>query len=90
MEPATKNYSRDGIFTTERFIEVNRQAGINVQRINPEINLDFYLGKAARSAYDRLRAHEIMVKVFVCDSFNSSFVSTNSIGDMVHSCFAVL
>ena len=58
--PATGNYSGDLIFTTNRFIEINRQAGINVQRINPEANLDFYLRKAAQSAYDRLRFAEIM------------------------------
>ena len=58
--PATKNYSGDLIFTTDRFIEINRQAGINVQRINPEANLDFYLRKAAQSAHDRLRFQEIM------------------------------
>ena len=58
--PATKNYSGNGIFTTDRFLEVNRQAGINVQRINPQANLDFYLRKAAQSAYDILRFQEIM------------------------------
>ena len=58
--PATKNYSGYGVSTTERFLEVNRQAGINVQRINPEANLNFYLRKAAQSAYDRLRFQEIM------------------------------
>ena len=31
-----------------------------MQRINPEANLDFYLKKAAQSAYDRLRFEEIM------------------------------
>ena len=58
--PATKNYSGRGFLTTDRLIEVNRQAGIDVQRINPEANLDFYLRKAAQSAYDRLRFEEIM------------------------------
>ena len=58
--PATKNYSDYGILTTDRLIEINRQAGINVQRISPEANLDFYLRKAAQSAYDRLRFEEIM------------------------------
>ena len=58
--PATKNYSGYGVSTTDRFVEVNRQAGIDVQRINPEANLDFYLRKAAQSAYDRLRFEEIM------------------------------
>ena len=58
--PATGNYSGDLIFTTDRFIEINRQAGINVQRIRPEANLDFYLRKAAQSAHDRLRFQEIM------------------------------
>ena len=58
--PATKNYSGRGFLTTDRLIEVNRQAGINIQRINPEANLDFYLRKAAQSAYDRLRFEEIM------------------------------
>lgn len=58
--PATKNYSGYGILITDRFVEVNRQAGIDVQRINPQVNLDFYLRKAAQSAYDRLRFEEIM------------------------------
>ncbi len=58
--PATGNYSGDLIFTTDRFIEINRQAGIDVQRINPQANLDFYLRKAAQSAHDRLRFQEIM------------------------------
>ena len=58
--PATKNYSGYGILATDRFIEVNRQAGINVQRINPQANLDFYLRKAAQSAHDILRFQEIM------------------------------
>ncbi len=58
--PATKNYSGDLTLTTDRFLEVNRQAGINVQRINPEANLDFYLRKAVQSAYDYLRFAEIM------------------------------
>ena len=58
--PATKNYSGRGFLTTDRLIEVNRQAGINIQRISPEANLDFYLRKAAQSAYDRLRFEEIM------------------------------
>ena len=58
--PATKNYSGDLIFTTDRFIEINRQAGITVQRINPPANLDFYLRKAVQSAYDYLRFAEIM------------------------------
>ena len=58
--PATGNYSGYGILATDRFLEVNRQAGINVQRINPEANLNFYLRKAAQSAYDRLRFQEIM------------------------------
>ena len=58
--PATKNYSGYGFSTTDRFVEVNRQAGISVARISPEANLDFYLRKAAQSAYDRLRFEEIM------------------------------
>ena len=58
--PATKNYSGRGFLTTDRLIEVNRQAGINIQRISPEANLNFYLRKAAQSAYDRLRFEEIM------------------------------
>ena len=58
--PATGNYNGDGFFRTNRFLEVNRQAGINVQRINPEANLDFYLRKAAQSAHDILRFQEIM------------------------------
>ena len=53
-------YSGYGILATDRFLEVNRQAGINVDRINPEANLDFYLGKAAQSAHDILRYEEIM------------------------------
>ena len=58
--PATGNYVGKGFLATDRFLEVNRQAGINVQRINPQANLDFYLRKAAQSAYDRLRFEEIM------------------------------
>ena len=58
--PATKNYSGRGFLATDRFIEVNLQAGINVQRINPQANLDFYLTKAAQSAHDILRFQEIM------------------------------
>ena len=58
--PATKNYGGYGISSTGRFLEVNRQAGISVARINPAANLDFYLRKAAQSAYDRLRFEEIM------------------------------
>ena len=58
--PATKNYSGYGILATNRFLEVNRQAEINVHRINPEANLDFYLRKAAQSAHDILRFQEIM------------------------------
>ena len=58
--PATKNYSGRGFLATDRFLEVNRQAGINVQRINPSTNLDFYLRKAAQSAHDILRFEEIM------------------------------
>ena len=58
--PATGNYVGKGFLATDRFLEVNRQAGIDVQRISPEANLDFYLRKAAQSAYDRLRFEEIM------------------------------
>ena len=58
--PATRNYSGNSFLTTDRFVEVNRQAGISAARINPEANLDFYLRKAAQSAYDRLRFEEIM------------------------------
>ena len=58
--PATKNYSGYGILATDRFLEVNRQAEINAQRINPAANLDFYLRKAAQSAHDILRFQEIM------------------------------
>ena len=60
--PATGNYSGRGFLTTDRLIEVNRQAGINVDRINPEANLDFYLRKAAQSAHDILRFQEIMLE----------------------------
>jgi len=58
--PATENYSGRGFLATDRLIEINRQAGINVARISPATNLDFYLKKAAQSAYDRLRFEEIM------------------------------
>ena len=58
--PATKNYSGRGFLATDRFIEVNLQAGINVQRITPQANLDFYLRKAAQSAHDILRFQEVM------------------------------
>ena len=58
--PATGNYSGYGILATDRFLEVNSQAGISVARINPAANLDLYLRKAAQSAYDRLRFQEIM------------------------------
>ena len=57
---ATENYSGKGFLATDRLIEINRQAGINVARISPATNLDFYLRKAAQSAYDRLRFEEIM------------------------------
>ena len=48
------HYSGDAIFTTDRLLELH-----GGERINPETNLDFYIGEAVQTAYDSLRLYEL-------------------------------
>ena len=50
-----KYYTGDAIFTTDRLIELH-----GGERINPESNLDFYIGEAVQTAYDILRSSELL------------------------------
>ena len=50
-----KTYGGDAIFTTDRLIELH-----GGERINPETNLDFYIGEAVQTAYDILRSSELL------------------------------
>ena len=49
-----KNYSGDAIFTTDRLLELH-----GGERINPEANLEFYIGQAVQTAHDALRITEL-------------------------------
>ena len=51
---STRTYSGDAIFTTDRLIELHGGT-----RINPEVNLDFYIGEAVQTAHDALRLPEL-------------------------------
>ena len=50
-----QTYSGDAIFTTDRLIELH-----GGQRINPEANLEFYIGQAVQTAHDILRSVELL------------------------------
>ena len=50
-----KTYGGDAIFTTDRLIELH-----GGERINPETNLDFYIGEAVQTAYDSWRIVELL------------------------------
>ena len=49
------HFSGDAIFTTDRLLELH-----GGERINPESNLDFYIGEAVQTAYDSLRLSELI------------------------------
>jgi len=51
----TQSYRGDAIFTTDRLIQLH-----GGERINPEANLDFYIGEAVQTAYDSLRLSELI------------------------------
>ena len=51
----TQSYRGDAIFTTNRLIQLH-----GGERINPEANLDFYIGEALQTAYDSLRLSELI------------------------------
>ena len=62
-------YSGDAIFTTDRLIELH-----GGERINPETNLDFYIGEAVQTAYDSLRLAELSDEIeapqmILCDAW---------------------
>ena len=64
-----KVYSGDAIFTTDRLIELH-----GGPRINPETNLDFYIGEAVQTAYDSLRLAELSDEIeapqmILCDAW---------------------
>ena len=50
-----QTYSGDAVFTTDRLIELH-----GGQRINPEADLEFYIGQAVQTAYDDLRLFELL------------------------------
>ena len=50
-----KTYGGDAIFTTDRLLELH-----GGERINPEANLDFYIGEAVQTAYDAWRLSELL------------------------------
>ncbi len=49
------HFSGDAIFSTNRLLELH-----GGERINPESNLDFYIGEAVQTAYDHLRIAELL------------------------------
>ena len=51
----TQSHKGDAIFTTDRLIELH-----GGERINPEENLDFYIGEAVQTAHDSLRLSELI------------------------------
>ena len=64
-----KAFNGDAIFTTDRLIELH-----GGERINPESNLDFYIGEAVQTAYDALRLAELSDEVeapqmILCDAW---------------------
>ena len=64
-----QTYSGDAIFTTDRLIELH-----GGERINPEANLDFYIGAAVQTAYDSLRLAELSDEIeapqmILCDAW---------------------
>ena len=64
-----KVYSGDAIFTTDRLIELH-----GGERINPETNLDFYIGEAVQTTYDSLRLAELSDEIeapqmILCDAW---------------------
>ena len=66
---STKTYSGDGIFTTDRLIELH-----GGERINPEANLDFYITQAVQTAHDALRLPELSaeteaMQLILCRAF---------------------
>ena len=64
-----QTYSGDAIFTTDRLIELH-----GGERINPEANLEFYIGEAVQTAYDSLRLAELSDEIeapqmILCDAW---------------------
>ena len=55
LSEETDYYTGDAIFTTDRLLEL-----YGGQRINPEANLDFYIGQAVQTAHDALRLAELL------------------------------
>ena len=53
-DESLKTYSGDAIFTTDRLLELH-----GGERINPEANLEFYIGQAVQTAHDALRITEL-------------------------------
>ena len=54
FDPQTQNYTGDAILTTDRLIELH-----GGERINPEVNLDFYIRQAVQTTHDYLRDIEL-------------------------------
>ena len=64
-----KSFNGDTIWTTDRLLELH-----GGERINPEANLDFYIGEAVQTAYDALRLAELSDEVeapqmILCDAW---------------------
>ena len=64
-----QTYSGDAIFTTDRLLELH-----GGERINPEANLEFYIGEAVQTAYDSLRLAELSDEIeapqmILCDAW---------------------
>ena len=53
-DESLKTYGGDAIFTTDRLLELH-----GGERINPEANLEFYIGQAVQTAHDALRITEL-------------------------------
>ena len=69
LSEETDYYTGDAIFTTDRLIEL-----YGGQRINPEANLEFYIGEAVQTAYDSLRLAELSDEIeapqmILCDAW---------------------
>ena len=71
FDTETQNYNGDAIFTTDRLLELH-----GGQRINPEENLDFYIGEAVQTAHDALRLSELVdetetMQIILCTAWIS-------------------
>ena len=71
LSEETDYYTGGAIFTTDRLLEL-----YGGQRINPEGNLDFYIGQAAQTAHDVLRLAELLdeteaPQLILCEAWKS-------------------